>query len=75
MSLANAILDASPPYRRVEGVMTDKEATEDGRFYILVGNEIVEVDWLTHDTLMVGEALRVRCTRSMRAINIDRLVP
>jgi hypothetical protein len=71
----SAISDALPPYRKVEGVLVDKEAAADGRYTLLVAGDIVEVDRLTFETLMVGEALRIRCTRGMKAINIDRLVP
>ena len=44
-------------------------------YFLLVDGEIVEVDWLTFDTLMIGEALRIRSTRDNKAINIDRLLP
>jgi len=70
-----AWLDLLPPYRRVEGRLDAKEVANDGSFYILVDSRMVEVDWLTHDTLMVGEALRIRATRSFKAVSIDRLVP
>ena len=73
--IAGSLVDASPPYRRLEGIMVAKEATSDGRYYILLQEEMVEVDSLTFGILMVGEALRVRCTRGYRAINIDRLSP
>ena len=55
--------------------MIAKEATADGRFLLLVNDEIVQVDRLTFDTLRLGEALRLRCTRSNKAIEIDRLLP
>lgn len=69
------VLHAVPPYRRLEGNLTSKEARPDGTYFILVADEIIQVDWLTFDTLMVGEALRVRATRDNEAINIDRLMP
>ena len=72
---ANALLEALPPYRRIEGRLEAKEVGRDGSYMILIGSEIVQVDWLTFETLMVGEALRARCTRSNKAITIDRLVP
>ncbi len=72
---AASLIDAVPPYRRIEGRLTAKEATPDGLYFILVNDEMVEVDWLTFDTLMEGEALRVRSTRAYKAINIDRLSP
>lgn len=71
----NAVLAAVPPYRHLEGILVAKEAREDGTCYILVDNEIVEVDWLTFDILMEGEALRIRSTRDNKAISIDRLLP
>ena len=69
------VLYAVPPYRRFEGSLTSKEARPDGTYFILVAGEIIQVDWLTYDMLMVGEALRVRATRDNEAINIDRLMP
>ena len=52
-----------------------KEAIGNGRYFILVDAEIVEVDWLTFETLVEGEALRIRATRDNRAVSIDRLLP
>ena len=69
------VLYAVPPYRRFEGNLTSKEARPDGTYFILVADEIIQVDWLTYEMLMVGEALRVRATRDNEAINIDRLMP
>lgn len=69
-----AVLDPLPPYKWIEGRIDAKEQRF-GRHYLLVGSEIVEVDWLTFDTLDEGEALKVRSTRSNKAISIDRLVP
>ena len=71
----DAVLAAIPPYRNIEGVLVAKEARKDGTYYLLVDEEIVEVDWLTFETLMEGEALRVRSTRDNKAISIDRLLP
>ena len=72
---AQKILTTIPPYRRIEGALVAKEAVADNRFFILVDSEIVEVDWLTFETLEEGEALRIRATRDNRALNIDRLLP
>ena len=69
-----AILDPLPPYKWIEGRLDAKEQRF-GRHFLLVDREIVEVDWLTFDTLAEGEALKVRSTRSNKAISIDRLVP
>jgi hypothetical protein len=74
LSTASALLDPLPPYRWIEGRLDTKEERPAGHF-LLVDGEIVEVDWLTFQTLSEGEALRVRCTRSNKAISIDRLVP
>ena len=74
-SISALVLNAVPPYRRIEGNLISKEARPDGTYFILVADEIIQVDWLTFDTLMVGEALRVRATRDNEAINIDRLMP
>ena len=69
------VLYAVPPYKRIEGNLISKEARPDGTYFILVADEIVQVDWLTYEMLMVGEALRIRATRDNEAINIDRLMP
>ncbi len=74
-SRATSVIDAAPPYRRIEGRLTAKEATPDGLYYVLINDDMVEVDWLTFDTLLEGEALRIRATRAYKAINIDRLSP
>ena len=72
---AGAVWDALPPYRLVQGALKAKEISPNGGHMILIGSEIVEVDEFTFDQLKVGEPLRARCTRSNRAITIDRLVP
>ena len=70
-----SMIDALPPYKRIEGLLTDKGTDTRGNHYILVNDEIIGVDWLTYETLMLGEALRIRATRANQAINIDRLSP
>lgn len=72
---AQSVLSTAPPYRRIEGSLVAKEAIANGRYFILVDAEIVEVDWLTFETLIEGEALRIRATRDNRALSIDRLLP
>ena len=69
------MVDALPPYKRVEGLLADKGTDTRGNYYILVGTEIIDVDWLTFELLMIGEPLRIRATRANQAINIDRLSP
>lgn len=68
------VADPLPPYRWIEGRLDAKEKRPGG-YFLLVGEEIIEVDWLTYETLSEGEALRIRSTRSNKAISIDRLVP
>ena len=69
------LLDALPPYRKVEGLVDSKETGPDGKLYLAVGSARVEVDAATFDALIVGESLLVRYTRGNRAISIDRLLP
>ncbi len=69
------MVDALPPYKRVEGILADKGTDTRGNHYILVDEEIIGVDWLTFEMLMIGEPLRIRATRANQAINIDRLSP
>ena len=70
------LVDAVPPYRRVEGFLETKETDAGGgKHYIWVASTKIEVDSNTFELLIVGENMRVLCTRSNRAINIDRLVP
>tara|TARA_B100001123_G_scaffold53098_3_gene55725 strand:+ start:5556 stop:5804 length:249 start_codon:yes stop_codon:yes gene_type:complete len=73
--ILTTLKDAIPPYRKIEGVLDGKESSKDDNYFLLVGNEIIQVDELTFSELMVGEALRIRSTRSMKAISIDRLTP
>ena len=68
------LTDSLPPYKWIEGRLDAKEERF-GRHYLLIEAEIVEVDWLTFETLTEGEALKIRSTRSNKAISIDRLVP
>ena len=73
-ALAN-LIDTVPPYRKIEGRLEAKEFNNNDSYFLLVESEIVQVDQLTFKALMEGEALRIRCTRGMRAIYIDRLTP
>jgi len=70
-----ALIDAMPPYNKVEGLLEAKESDAGGTCYICVGSAWIEVDKTTSSTLVVGESLRVRYTRGHRAINIDRVLP
>ena len=69
------IWDIMPPYPMIQGVLEAKEISPSGKHIILIKTDIVEVDGFTFDILKVGEALRARCTKSNRAIRIDRLIP
>lgn len=69
------LLDALPPYGKVEGLLESKDIDSRGKFRISVDWATVEVDRATFNVLAVGERLRVRFTRGYRAINIDRVVP
>ena len=74
-SALSSLVDAFPPYHYIEGRLAAKEHRPTGAYYLLVNAEVVEVDWLTYETLVVGEPLRVRATRTHKAVSIDRLVP
>ena len=74
--IAYDVFDACPPYRYAEGLLEGKESLgPDEKHVIFVASCKVEVDEHTFDNLMIGEHVRVRSTRSGRAINIDRMVP
>ena len=74
--LAYDIFDAFPPYRFAEGLLEGKEyLDEEDRYVIYVSSVRIEVDGFTLDNLMIGEQVKVRLTRSGRAVNIDRMVP
>jgi len=68
--------DIFPPYVIVEGLLEGKEHIEGSSEYrIHISSQKIEVDSYTFDILMIGETLKVRHTRSNKAINIDRLIP
>ncbi len=69
----NSLIDLIPPYRTIEGSLQAKETGPNGARYIIVGDEKVEVDPDTYQTLNEGERLRIRSTRRKRAISIERL--
>ena len=75
IGFVNSVLASIPPYRYQEGIIISKEDRQDGYYYILVEEQIIEVDWLTFETLIEGEAIRIRSTRDNKAISIDRLLP
>jgi len=63
--------DLVPPYRYYEGEVWGKHV-EGGLFYLELDGEAVEVDAVTYSVLEVGETVKVRYTRRLRAISIDR---
>ena len=70
----STIADALPPYYVAEGRLDMKGKADDGRLRIHVNGAWVSVDQPTYDLLTIGEYVRVRYTRRVRAINIDRYV-
>ena len=70
----STLADALPPYYVAEGQLDMKGKADDGRLRIHVNGAWVSVDQPTFDLLTIGEYVRVRYTRRVRAINIDRYV-
>ena len=68
-------VDIFPPYKRVEGQLRYKGTVSHCEHNLLIEEQIVLVDWLTFETLIVGEPLRILMTRTNRAISIDRVSP
>ena len=68
----STLADALPPYYVAEGRLDMKGKADDGRLRIHVNGAWVSVDQPTFDLLTIGEYVRVRYTRRVRAINIDR---
>ena len=70
----SALADIMPPYYVAEGRLDMKGKADDGRLRIHVNGAWLSVDQPTFDLLTIGEYVRVRYTRRVRAINIDRHV-
>ncbi len=70
----SALADILPPYYVAEGQLDMKGKADDGRLRIHVNGAWLSVDQPTFDLLTIGEYVRVRYTRRVRAINIDRHV-
>ncbi len=68
----STLADALPPYYVAEGQLDMKGKADDGRLRIHVNGAWVSVDQPTFDILKTGEYVRVRYTRRVRAISIDR---
>jgi len=76
IALAFDIFDACPPYRYTEGLLEGKEYLDQEESYVIfVSSNRVQVDEYTFDNLMIGEHVKIRSTRTGRAVNIDRMVP
>jgi len=76
VGLMNTLVDGLPPYLYVEGLLEGKEVLENGITRVLyISSRKVEVDRYTFEALMIGENLRIRSTRSYKAISIDRIIP
>ncbi len=69
-----SLWDSLPPYKVYEGPLGAKATSPEGKSFIRLGVDMVEVDGVTFDALEVGETLWVRYTRGNKAINIDRLL-
>ncbi len=72
-SLWKSIKGNLPPYREVLGPIKSKETRDDGIPCILVNGSLVEVDAVTFSRLSVGDNLKIRFTRTAKAISIDKL--
>ena len=71
-----SFVDSCPPYIHIEGLLEGKEVLEDNdKTVIYISSKRVEVDPYTFGILMIGENIRIRSTRSYRAVSIDRIVP
>ncbi len=71
-----SFVDSCPPYIQIEGLLEGKEVLDDNeKTVIYISSKRVEVDPYTFGILMIGENLRIRSTRSCRAVSIDRIIP
>ena len=68
------LFDLVPPYHTILGELKRKEFSPDNFAYLIVGKERVLVDPFVFDLLEEGEQVKIRSTRSRRAISIERLV-
>ena len=71
-----SFVDSCPPYIHIDGLLEGKEVLDDNdKTVIYISSKRVEVDPYTFGILMIGENIRIRSTRSYRAVSIDRIVP
>lgn len=68
------LVDLVPPYHTIVGELKRKEFSSDNSPYLIVGRERILVDPSVFDLLQEGEQLKIRSTRSKRAISIERLI-
>lgn len=72
--IISMIIGILPPYTLIEGQLSAKERGPEGAFHILLDtSDVIEVDSFTWDALIIGEPIRIRCTRENKAIYIIRL--
>ena len=71
-----SFIDSCPPYIHIDGLLEGKEVlANNDKTVIYISSKRVEVDPYTFGILMIGENLRIRSTRSYRAVSIDRIIP
>ena len=71
-----SFVDSCPPYIHIDGLLEGKEVLDNNdKTVIYISSKRVEVDPYTFGILMIGENLRIRSTRSYRAVSIDRIIP
>ena len=71
-----SFVDSCPPYIHIDGLLEGKEVLDNNdKTGIYISSKRVEVDPYTFGILMIGENLRIRSTRSYRAVSIDRIIP
>ena len=76
IQVMSSFIDSCPPYIHIEGLLEGKEVLDDNdKTVIYISSKRVEVDPYTFGILMIGENLRIRSTRSYRAVSIDRIIP
>ena len=69
------LTDSVPPYEIVEGTVEGKGVESNGKPYLQVGYDVIEVDSRTLQFLELDDEVKVRRTRGGRAINIDLIQP
>ena len=70
-SLVRSIFDAIPPYRVSRGRVDAKGFTHEGLPFIAVSSKRIIMDRHTFDILSVGQRVKIRYTRTAKAIDIE----